>query len=207
MRVDDRYTYLKSDFLRRDILKEAGCALQFDRPKTRNVAFNELPVRLAPIEGSTSQGAMVVHLDITPNDTLARKEAAKHLLLPNSSRGGVFALDQAHLDRELLRAQAVEAAERLSGGIAHDFKNALAVVAGYGHLLEERLDADDDGRRYAQQIGKAVERATAFMGQLLDFNRKELLTARSQCRHITDEKEAGPDDRGGFNFDLDQFSP
>ncbi len=77
------------------------------------------------------------------------------------------------LRSEFLHAQKLEAVGRLTGGMAHDFKNALAVIAGYSQLLGDRLVADEDGRRYAQQISSAAERAASFTRQLLGLNRKE----------------------------------
>jgi PAS domain S-box-containing protein len=81
---------------------------------------------------------------------------------------------QLQLRSEFLHAQKLEAVGRLAGGVAHDFKNALAVIAGYSQLLGERLAADENGRHYALQIGIATERAAIFTRQLLDLNRKEL---------------------------------
>jgi PAS domain S-box-containing protein len=83
--------------------------------------------------------------------------------------------DQIHFRSEFLHSQKMEVVGRLAGGVAHDFKNALAVISGYGGLLEERLAADADGRKYARQICIAAERAASFTRQLLGLNRKESL--------------------------------
>lgn len=83
--------------------------------------------------------------------------------------------EQLQLKSEFLHAQKMEVFGQLAGGVAHDFKNALAVIDGYSQLLAERLSADADGRDYAVQIGIAAERATAFTRQLLGLNRKVLL--------------------------------
>jgi PAS domain S-box-containing protein len=84
------------------------------------------------------------------------------------------ATERLRLRSEFLHAQKMEALGRLTGGVAHDFKNALAVIAGYSQLLGERLAADENGRNYARQISLATERAATFTRQLLGFNRKEL---------------------------------
>ena len=78
------------------------------------------------------------------------------------------------LQAQFLLAQKMEALGQMAGTIAHDFRNALSVIAGYSQLIEERLSEDDNGRRYARQISAAVDRAATFTSQLLGLNRKQL---------------------------------
>lgn len=82
--------------------------------------------------------------------------------------------EQLQLKCDFLHAQKIGALGRVAGGVAHDFNNALAVIAGYSQLLGERLASDENGRNYVRKIGIATERAAALTRQLLDFNRKEL---------------------------------
>ena len=89
-------------------------------------------------------------------------------------------LRQAHetLDRTreaLFRSQKMEAVGQLTGGLAHDFNNILAVILGNLELL--RIHVKDDS--YARELVDAVLRA-AFHGQdltsdLLAFARRRQL--------------------------------
>jgi two-component system cell cycle sensor histidine kinase/response regulator CckA len=77
------------------------------------------------------------------------------------------------LQAQFLVAQKMETLGQMAGTIAHDFRNALSVIAGYSQLIEERLSADENGRRYARQISAAANRAATFTSQLLGLNRKQ----------------------------------
>jgi PAS domain S-box-containing protein len=78
---------------------------------------------------------------------------------------------EAQLERELARAQKLEAIGRMAGGIAHDYNNMLAVVLGYSEILESILPPGHEGRPALQEIRTATERATALTQQLLHFGR------------------------------------
>lgn len=60
------------------------------------------------------------------------------------------------LERELQAAQRLEAVGRAASGIAHDFSNVMAVIAGYADLLLRRADATDPIRAHAESIKKAT---------------------------------------------------
>jgi PAS domain S-box-containing protein len=76
------------------------------------------------------------------------------------------------LEAQFLQVQKLESVARLTGGIAHDFKNALSVIAGYGQLIEERVATDEKARKYAHQISLAAQRAASVTRQLLVLNRR-----------------------------------
>ncbi len=79
------------------------------------------------------------------------------------------------LETQFRQAQKMEAVGRLAGGVAHDFNNALGVIAGYATLLEERLGAEAPERKFTQQIRLAGERAASITRQLLAFSRRQVL--------------------------------
>lgn len=79
------------------------------------------------------------------------------------------------LETQFRQAQKMEAVGRLAGGVAHDFNNALGVIAGYTTLLEERLGADAAERKFTQQIRLAGDRAASITRQLLAFSRRQVL--------------------------------
>ena len=75
----------------------------------------------------------------------------------------------------LRQSQKMEAIGQLTGGVAHDFNNVLAVVRNSVDLLR-RLPADDARReRFMDAISNAVDRATRLTGQLLAFARRQTL--------------------------------
>ena len=78
-------------------------------------------------------------------EALAENEHLQREL--QASRERVSALEQA-----LHAAQRLEAVGRVAGGIAHDFSNVMAVIAGYADLLLRRADATDPIRAHALSI-------------------------------------------------------
>ena len=84
-----------------------------------------------------------------------------------------------HLEAQLRQSRKLEAVGRLAGGIAHDFKNFLTVIVGYGDLLRTRLEQDDASRAMVDEILSAGERAAGLMRQLLTFSRKKELAPRN----------------------------
>jgi signal transduction histidine kinase len=83
-------------------------------------------------------------------------------------------LARRQVEEALLQAQKMEALGRLTGGVAHDFNNALMVISGNLHLL--RLTQPDAPSKFADAIGRAVESATKLTRQLLAFSRRQALT-------------------------------
>ena len=96
----------------------------------------------------------------------------------NEVRALNVALEKRTTEREQLEAQFIEAQKmevigRLAGGVAHDFNNVLAVIAGYSDLIASELGPDSVLRKYAEEIQHATERATGLTRQLLVFSRKQ----------------------------------
>src|SRR5262249_32019106 len=75
-------------------------------------------------------------------------------------------------------AQKMEAVGRLAGGVAHDFNNMLTVISGYTRMILDELSPQDPLREYADEIGKAAERAEGVTNQLLAFSRRQLIQPR-----------------------------
>src|SRR5471030_2069550 len=78
----------------------------------------------------------------------------------------------------LFRSQKMEAVGQLTGGLAHDFNNILAIILGNVELLQACLPKDP----YTDEIVDAVLRATLhgkdLTGHLLAFSRRRLLNPR-----------------------------
>jgi PAS domain S-box-containing protein len=83
--------------------------------------------------------------------------------------------EQQNLQRQLLRAQKMEAVGQLAGGVAHDFNNLLGVITGYAELLMRDLPAGSREHMRAEEIKRASDRAAALTRQLLAFGRRQVL--------------------------------
>ncbi len=86
--------------------------------------------------------------------------------------------DQIKIERQLDRAQKMEAVGQLAAGVAHDFNNLLAVVQAHAsRLLAERSPETPD---YAslRTIASATNRAARLVRQLLTFSGKQVLQPR-----------------------------
>jgi PAS domain S-box-containing protein len=74
---------------------------------------------------------------------------------------------------ELLRqSQKMEAIGQLTGGVAHDFNNMLAVIISGTNLIERRLAKGEDVKRLLDGISDAAYRAAELTRRLLAFSRQ-----------------------------------
>jgi len=76
------------------------------------------------------------------------------------------------LEEKLLQSQKMEALGTLAGGIAHDFNNILTALAGYGTLLQMKMDEADPLHIYVDQILSASGKAAQLTQSLLTFSRQ-----------------------------------
>ncbi|MGM0419272.1 MAG: response regulator [Thermodesulfobacteriota bacterium] len=76
-------------------------------------------------------------------------------------------------EKNMERAQRMEAIGNFAGGIAHDFNNILHVISGYAELVLGTADKTSDSYKYAKEIFKATERGSNVTEQILSFSRKE----------------------------------
>lgn len=80
------------------------------------------------------------------------------------------------LEDRLRQSQKMEALGQLTGGLAHDFNNMLAIIIGNLSLLKRRLERGDHAvERYAEQALKGADRAATLTHRLLAFARKQPL--------------------------------
>jgi signal transduction histidine kinase len=77
------------------------------------------------------------------------------------------------VEESLLQSQKLEALGRLTGGVAHDFNNALMVISNNLFLLQRKHPEIDRAR--IDSIGRAVGSATKLTRQLLAFSRRQAL--------------------------------
>jgi signal transduction histidine kinase/integral membrane sensor domain MASE1 len=80
--------------------------------------------------------------------------------------------DRREARRALRHAHKMEAVGQMSGGVAHDFNNILAIVVGNLELLEAEGVLSELGRDCVRTSLQATGRAAALTRQLLGFSRQ-----------------------------------
>ncbi len=77
------------------------------------------------------------------------------------------------VERELHQSHKMEALGQLSGGVAHEFNNMLAIMLGYKDLLQNKLGPaiDPSMNAWLEHIDVAGVRAKELVRQLLSFSR------------------------------------
>ena len=113
---------------------------------------------------------------------------------------------------ELLQAQKMEAVARLSGVVAHEFKNSLAGISGFAELIRLESPAGSRAALDAAEITAACRRSVAVAGRLLSLSRgsiaekrtidlNELVTASAKTLRLT------LGDRVRLELELDPANP
>jgi len=87
--------------------------------------------------------------------------------------------EKEHLQRELQRSQKMEALGKLTGGIAHEYNNMLAIILGFSELLKEPLNEQPKLFKYVKEIQHAGERGAKLTSKLLTFSRQNIPEAKS----------------------------
>ena len=96
-----------------------------------------------------------------------------------------------HAENALRQSQKLDALGQLTGGVAHDVNNLLAVVSASAELLRSPRFAQDQRGPYLDRIIDTVARAAKLTGQLLAFARHqplkpEVFDVGQQCRNVID---------------------
>ncbi|HVY84274.1 MAG TPA: CHASE3 domain-containing protein [Caulobacterales bacterium] len=80
-------------------------------------------------------------------------------------------------EAKILHMQKMEAIGQLTGGVAHDFNNMLAVITGALTLMQRRIEQGDyDIKRFIDGANDAASRAAVLVGRLLAFARRQPLS-------------------------------
>lgn len=82
------------------------------------------------------------------------------------------------LERQLHRAQKMEALGQFASGIAHDFNNLIMVITSGTELIRRRLTVDDPLHDDLATIFSAAHRAGELTRSLLAFSRRQVLQRR-----------------------------
>jgi PAS domain S-box-containing protein len=94
----------------------------------------------------------------------AVKDRTRQLEAENEARRKAEAL--------LRQSQKMDAIGQLTGGVAHDFNNMLAVIISGINLLERRLAKGENVKRLIDGISDAAYRAAGLTNRLLAFSRQ-----------------------------------
>jgi PAS domain S-box-containing protein len=87
--------------------------------------------------------------------------------------------ERKRLEAQSQQIQRLESIATLSGGIAHEFNNALAVVSGHIDLLLMDLPDHGDVRIFGQQTMESIQRLSNLTNQLLAYARGGKYQAKS----------------------------
>jgi len=82
------------------------------------------------------------------------------------------------VEEQLMHLQRLQAVGQLTGGIAHEFNNLMAVMLGNAEHLVQELHDRPALKAIAGRIANAVERGAQLTGDLLSFSRKQMLQPR-----------------------------
>lgn len=83
------------------------------------------------------------------------------------------------LQRELQELHKMEALGKLTGGIAHEYNNMLAITIGFATLLKDAVVGQPKLIKYANEIIRAGDRGATLTSKLLTFSRQNIPEADS----------------------------
>jgi two-component system cell cycle sensor histidine kinase/response regulator CckA len=81
--------------------------------------------------------------------------------------------ERKRVEEQLRRAERMQAAGQLAGGVAHEVNNMMTGVIGFGSFLLRSLPLDDPRRTDVEEIMRAGNRAADVTRQLLAFTRQQ----------------------------------
>ena len=170
----------------RDLLTTRGAPLVSNQPmrhkalivaplvKNGHFAALLFVLNAAPRVWTDSEQALVEEVAERTWSALQRLQAELDLRQSNQ------VLDQRtsellHSEHALRQSQKLEALGQLTGGIAHDVNNLLAVISASAELLRSPGLPEDQRSHYLDRIFDTVGRAAKLTGQLLAFARQQPL--------------------------------
>lgn len=83
------------------------------------------------------------------------------------------------LEEQYRQAQKMEAIGQLAGGVAHDFNNLLQIISGYLEFAQLRISEGRNPLNELDEVGKAADRASTLVRQLLTFSRRQAMQPKS----------------------------
>jgi signal transduction histidine kinase len=105
------------------------------------------------------------------------RDHARELLSHNRALENAIA-QRERAEAQLRQAQKMEALGQLTGGVAHDFNNMLAIIVGNLDMLIRRLSGQEKLLSLAENALSGANRAAALTKGLLAFSRQQPLDPR-----------------------------
>jgi PAS domain S-box-containing protein len=130
----------------------------------RRLAGEQLPER-AIYTGLRKDGSKF-RFDVTVSLVTHQGQTALQGIIRDVTR-------QESLEKQLLRAQKLEALGTLAGGVAHEFNNILMAIRGYTQLMAAKPGLVPQVREYLGNIDKISKRAANLTNNMLSFARLE----------------------------------
>jgi PAS domain S-box-containing protein len=90
--------------------------------------------------------------------------------------------ERKRVEEQLRRAERMQAAGKLAGGVAHEVNNMMTGVIGFSEFVLRSFDENDPRRGDVEEVIRAGTRAADVTRQLLAFTRQQFL--RPQTVHI-----------------------
>jgi PAS domain S-box-containing protein len=89
---------------------------------------------------------------------------------------------QIELEEKLRQSQKMQAVGQLTGGVAHDFNNILAIILGNSELIQEKLETGQPiSQNSIEAIIKSANKGAELTNNLLAFSRKQDLQPSNIC--------------------------
>lgn len=136
-------------------------------------------VRNQRVPRYTAEGVLAGY-DGLVSDATPRKEAEEKLTQANAQLREVLAsLTRSHQELQetqwqLIEAEKLQTVGQLAAGVAREVKNPLAVLQmGLGYLAKD--PPNDETRLVLKEMGEAIDRADAVVGDLLEFAKPKSL--------------------------------
>ena len=148
----------------------------------RNYHDKDLDLLRDP-SGLQTYESQVMHADGTPHDVIFHKaRMVDDAGEPTGILGVITDITEIRrievtrdqLEAQLRESQKMEALGTLAGGVAHDFNNILAAIAGNVELACQDVGPDHPAMESLEEIRRASRRATALVQQILAFGRRQV---------------------------------
>jgi len=106
----------------------------------------------------------------------AEIEQARDVLQKSNDKLIAEIANREKIEHQLRQAQKMEALGQLTGGVAHDFNNMLAIIVGALNILRRRLErGEKDIGSFIDAALQGAHRATQLTQRLLAFSRQQAL--------------------------------
>ena len=112
---------------------------------------------------------------VLPDDTLQQQQTEHD----RRSTGSAALLDARSAVERERATHRLAAVGEMTGGIAHDFRNLLAVIESGLRLAEKRADEPEQVRAYVAAAREAIDRGVELTSQLLAFAKHQELDAHA----------------------------